>query len=72
MFLSLSVAPGPGGFNFSTAAANSSIGSSGVFNFGSGSTPLQGNSMFVAGTGGDPSNPAIAQRRIKKAVRRKR
>lgn len=64
--------PGPGGFNFSTAAANSSIGSSGVFNFGGGSTPLQGNSMFVAGTGGDPSNPAIAQRKMKKAVRRKR
>lgn len=59
-------APTPGGFNFSAAAANNNNAGPGMFNFGG----AAGTPSFTAGASGDPTNPNIAQRKIKKAVRR--
>lgn len=41
-----------------------------MFNFAGGAVTLSGGSLFTAGASGDPSNPAIAQRKFKKGVRR--
>jgi len=65
-----SIAPVPGGFNFGGTLANSSVGIPGMFNFGAGSATPQGNTLFSAGAGGDPNSSGIAQRKIKRAVRR--
>lgn len=42
-----------------------------MFNFGGGGAVApSGGSLFTAGAPGDPSNPALGQRKIKRAVRR--
>lgn len=64
LFLFWFAAPIQGGFNFGAATSNNNVGGTGAFNFGAPS----GGPLFTAGIAGDPNN--IAQRKIKKAVRR--
>lgn len=58
----------PGGFNFTPV--DNGAAAPAMFNFTGGAPQSQQNVMFTTGVGSDLSNPGMAQRRFKKAVRR--